>query len=262
MKPYIVGAAKSLSIIDQIGEEGGHGPVSPLVDEVLDEEEGKLEEFVGALVGPLVVDYLLRHGLDGVELDRDEPFSDASISNALSQVLGVQVATVRNRESLKNDMWAAAALRVSQITGGQFEDLRSRELVKRDALRAAGKSAGDIVPGLELRDLSSRAQTLADIELYATRLVSDLTGIRFTSLRSRQAIKEDLYAWAEPHIREQIDGELAASNAVKPLKMDKKSVKNRQAQARFRAKHGPRKSYERYVGLWERQQSNNGGGGK
>ncbi|MBS1188798.1 MAG: hypothetical protein H6R10_590 [Rhodocyclaceae bacterium] len=193
------------------------------------------------------IGWMLEKRLEGVMLDPNDPFSDASLSGALSQILGVPVASVRDREALKDALKRAVTLRLSQETGVQFRDVFDRALLRQDVVRAIGARSSQVVPGLELRDLSDRATTTEDVGIYAARVVSDFTGINFQNLRSAQQIKEDVYAWAMPILRDQIyDGaEDGAGDYKRPLKMSKKAVRNREAQRRFRAKWGIREKYER-----------------
>ncbi|EKD54261.1 MAG: hypothetical protein ACD_60C00102G0003, partial [uncultured bacterium] len=197
-----------------------------------------------ALVGYVLVQYMA-----GVRLDRDDPFSDASISGALSQVLGVPVVTVRQRAALIDVFKRAATHKLSEITGEQFEDAFDRQLLRRDLLRATGRHAGEVVPGLVLHDLSNRSVTIDDIDVCACLYLSDILGFRIQSLRSGYRIKEDIYAWAAPIIAaESGQGSIEYKH---PLKMDRKHVRNREAVRRFREKWGRR---ERYQGV------NEGGG--
>ena len=181
--------------------------------------------------------------LPNVQLDSDDPFSDASLSGALSQILGVNVASVRDRESLKAAFRAAVTVRVSQELGYQFTDVFDKAALRLDVLRWLGQHLSSVIPGLTLRDLSSREIVLQDIEEYGTRVLSSATGINFTNIRSRQAIKEDVYAFVLPVIEQQLEAE-GQHEYRAPLKMDVKSIRRREAVRRFRARWGARETYQ------------------
>ena len=228
----------------------------------IEEKEGRSGQLESALqadkaealarIGPaletvtaLAVGWLLANQLSDVHLDPDKPFSDESMSAALSQVLGVPVASVKNRAALKAAVKAAITQKVSIGLGVPFEDIFDRVLARRDALRAVGKVANDQVPGLNLRDLSDKETTKADAEEFARLHLSDATGINFTNLRSIKAIKEDAYVFAMPYVREKLDAEETQNkyDRKKPLKMDRKHIRAREASRRFRAKHKGAETY-------------------
>lgn len=225
--------------------DAGRGDVwvsSPLSDVIKREGAALIESTVGtALV------FVMATCLSRLQLDKDAPFSDASLSGLLSRLLNVQVASVKDRAGLKAAFRAAVTKKFCEKTGLYFEDVFNRELVRRDMLRAMGQRAGDLVPGLALRDLSDKAATLDDAALFAGQHLSALTGCTFTNLRSSQAIKEDIYAFAAPIVREQLGAEAGqcGSDYARAKKMDKRSIRNREAQQRFVEKHGNRKQYIR-----------------
>lgn len=237
--------AVAVTIIDKTETASGRTEVSVEFEAGAREAAEAVMEPAAILAAAAVEYWLARWALDNVHLDKERPFSDESLSKALSDIIGVPVESIKDREKLKAALWAAATKKVSEETGVQLEDLSDKKKTRKNVLNLLAVQIGKAVPGLELHDLSDRAQTRDDVSLYASRIVSDFTGINFTDITSRERIKEDLYAFAEPHVAAILNEE-SRMDSKKPLKMDKKSVKNRQAQRRFRQKHGPRNSYERY----------------
>lgn len=238
--------AQALAFLDAVAEQEGKGAgyVSATAKAEAVAEAGAVVGYSEAIAAA-AVGYLLAEKMAGVGLDPNSPFSDASLSNALAAVLGVPVASVRDREALKDAIKRAITQQISWQTGVPFEDVFSREALRRDTLRAVGRRSSEVVPGLYLRDLSDRGATIGDVEEYARLKISDLTGIRFNDLRSKQQIKEDVYAWALPILAPELLGEAGQYTPGKPpLKMDKKSVRNREAQRRFRLKWGDRSAYQ------------------
>lgn len=236
-------AAAAVATLDFFAEADRRGPnyVSGALREDIEAWENRVSPYVEALAAS-AVGALLVAKLNGVKLDPDDPFSDASLSGALSQVLGVPVPTVRDKVELRKAFMAATTRQISTELGTPFLNINDLAQTRRDVLRAVGAQATYVVPGLELRDLSSREQTLADLELYATRKISDVVGIPLTNLRSIRQIKADVYAWALQLIDAEL-GEGAGPPPTKPLRMDRKGVRNREAQRRFRAKWGNREKY-------------------
>lgn len=237
-RTVISGLGVELAVIEAVGQANGKGSLSAVAKEELAAAEARAQGLIGPVVGAVLAGCLAKWGLENVHLDQEKPFSDESLSGALGEVLGVPVASVRNREALKDAFKRAVTLKVSQAVGYQFRDVFDKQLLREDSLRAVGVQVNQAVPGLYLQDLASKQQTIRDVGEYARLKVSDMLGINFTDLSSKQAIKEDIYAWAMPLIEQEVTGEQSGESQYykKPLKMDRKSVKNREAQRRFREK--------------------------
>lgn len=247
--------AASLAFLDAVADEMGEGSLSPVVEK---ESVAALAR-VAALIEPVMQSalgaYLEKCELQHVRLHSDRPFSDESLSGALSRLLGVPVASIKDRAALKMSFRAAVQNQVSIAAGYPFENIYDKKLLFRDVLRATGQRSSRLVPGLELRDLSSKEITKEDFILYGQRMLSDLTGVNFTNLRDKQAIKEDVYAYVMPIIRAEITGEVMVTGYKRPLRMDRKSVRNRERQRRFRAQRGNR---DKYVGVRAREEGYGG----
>lgn len=238
-------AAAALLLLDERSEELGNGSVSEEWEAGKAELAADLTGLVDSVAGSAVALVLEKWGLEKVELDKERPFSDESLSRALSAAVGVTIESIKSREKLRAGIVAAMTRTVSEKTGVQFTELKDRVKTKKEVIKAAGRRISAIIPGLELNDLSDKKQTVDDVYLFVQRMISDKTGIYFTNIRSREAIKEDIYAWAEPEVR-RILGEEVATNAKKPLKMDKRAIQNRRNQRVFRETNGPRNKYEVY----------------
>ncbi len=240
-------AAAGVSLIDEVSGDIGERPLGETIDAINEEAAAKVERAVSALIVPLVKEWLVRYGLNEVKLDKDEPFSDSSLSSALSDALDVRVTTIKDKAELKRAFVEAGEGKLSAVTGLNMRGVfgMTRTEARALLLKAAGQRAGNVVPGLSLSDLSSKEQTKADLELFGRTVIANLTGISLSSLRDKNAIKEDLFAWVEGDVRKMLDEERAHEGG-RALKLDKKAVKNREAQRRFRAAHGPRESYEKY----------------
>jgi len=238
----LAAALASGGVLDKIAEREGQASVSDAWKaEALAHAKraaNLLEPVIAAVVG-----YYLAQALPNVQLDKEEPFSDSSLAGALSQVLGVPVASIKDRAALKAAFRALLSKKATEATGEHFEDVGDRALLKRDLLRAAGRHSSEAVPGLELRDFSDKLITREDCFVFGGRHLGDILGINFSDMRSKQAVKEDIYAWAMPQVRARL-GDDANTDYKKPLKMDKKHIRNREAVRRFRAAHGSRQTYK------------------
>lgn len=77
------------------------------------------QAYVFGLVSPWVADWAMAK--TGLVLDRDEPFSNASLSAAIGLRLGVTLRDITSRETTLSDLGVALAQRVNNTTGANFE---------------------------------------------------------------------------------------------------------------------------------------------
>lgn len=74
----------------------------------------------------------------GLELDPDDPTSDASMSNAVSLRLGIPIRSLRDKAMIKEDIEDWAAGFVSGKIGYQIRSVRDVDMLKEDMLRIGG----------------------------------------------------------------------------------------------------------------------------
>jgi len=244
--PQIAALAAGMGALDAIAENTGNKAPGPALSAVISALVGDVQSNVSEVVGGVVAWSLQRYGLENVQLDADHPFSDASLSGALSTAIGVQCDSVKDKEQLKDAFRRAITARLSAEVGVTFSDVFDREALKHDVLLAVGAKVAGLVPGLVLHDLSDRVVTIDDVSAFALGKLSEAVGVDFgDNLRNASAIREAVIAWAMPQVQPQVEAEQEAGTAYTGrLLMDKKSVANREAQRRFRQKWGSLRHYE------------------
>lgn len=98
----------------------------------------------------------------GISLSKTDPFSDASICNALGEKTGIALRTVKDRESIREDVehWALASLEAK--TGLHIRNLRDKPGVVKDVMRFASPVVAEAT-GLPLSDISDAETVKAEI---------------------------------------------------------------------------------------------------
>lgn len=96
-------------------------------------------------------------------LDRSDPFSDASLAGAISERLNVPLRSVRDRAMIEEDLLAYAATKIYERSGVRLSNLKSADVTKRDLIRHAG-SLITLHTGIPLADITDREQTIADVK--------------------------------------------------------------------------------------------------
>lgn len=245
--PQVAALGAGLGWLDAVAEKAGTDAPGAALSAEMAEIQADVAAQVTPVVGEVVAWALQRFGLSDVTLDADHPFSDASLAGALSQALGVEVASVKDREQLKDGFRRAVTAKVSQQLGVDFSNVFDRDALRLDVLKVCGVKVQEFIPGLALADLSDRAQTVADVSAFASAQLSQALGIDFGDIRSAAGMREAALAWAMPQVQQMVQTEQAQDTGTPyagKLLMDRKSVLNRAAQRRFRAKWGNLRKYE------------------
>jgi len=102
----------------------------------------------------------------GLVLDRDDPLSDASLANALSEKTGMAIRSVKSAAMIREDIGYAVAREIETETG-----VRLSNVFDGEALRA-------------------------DIAVYASGVLSAKTGIPITDISNTEQTKEEVREWA------------------------------------------------------------------
>lgn len=199
----------------------------------------------------------------GLVLDPNEPHSDASISAALTAKSGIQITTVKDAEVLAGDLARHAAGLLEQHTTVHFTNLLSGEQVKADIV---GHARGKVKEhtGLDLDGAASFDAIQARISEHVQNKLAELVVTRLHSaavaFSNPDATLDDLLAMvyraqeAKGLRARDVALGVAASMVVAayartstPIKRRvdayRRRAQNREAQRRFRAKHGNRAIY-------------------
>lgn len=227
--------------------------------------EQSVSELYDMLIGWVVAEVANRAGL---QLDPDQPFSDASMAGAVGQRLGFPVRSLKDPVMIREDLDVYAAGLVSQKSGYQISSVTNIAALRSDLERIGAAiitdrtgiplgSAGAFDPAgvREQVLLWAKAELLANMgdELgFSVQEIISAGGIEAVAsdLNSRLNNIGSIEAVTSRQLAVKI-AEKMASSAVADFGrvaggMDKKNRKRalgRAAQAKFRAAHGNRQIY-------------------
>ena len=130
-----------------------------------------------------VLGWVTQYALEkaGLVLDENDPLSDASLSGAVGQRLGIQIRTLKDRQSLEDDVLRGVSAKIEQVSGLYLSDLRSVDAIKADAMR------------------------------YAMNRIAGETGIYLSDLTSPEAIKANILTWGKQAAMERVASDLSAA---------------------------------------------------
>lgn len=210
----------------------------------------------------------------GLELDADDPLSDASFCGAIYKKTGVQFRTLLDRQSVEEDLEAYAIELIEMKTGFQmtvttFRDVEGLKLdlvniglfvvQQKTGIPIAAVSGTPSEWGQQIKDqllvwgeAQLRQKLAADAQAIAGKMgeLVDLDALagqinkRLADIGSTQDIDVRGLALS---IAEQVSAGAVQRFQVQAGEMNKNSrraVQNREAQRRFRAKWGDRRVYQ------------------
>lgn len=123
----------------------------------------------------------------GLELNEDDPLSDASFSNAVSLRVGFPIRSLRDKEMIREDLDNFAAGLISERSGYLVRSVSSVDLLKEDLLQIAGA------------EMSARLGLPVGVMPGA--------GQAFDAV----AVREQILMWAKAELMTQISGEIMIS---------------------------------------------------
>lgn len=212
----------------------------------------------------------------GLDLDQSDPFSDASMCGAIGKKTGVELRTMRDRDSIRKDVEHWALARLEEKTGLHIRNIRDKEKTKKDLLRFASPVVSNAT-GLPLTDISDAEKTKGEVEEYLQdraliMLADDITkakqvvqgalestGISLERLAERIEKAGGYTADGRPAIK--VDLQLIALGIISKALINadrrrrekeaelsqcgRRAEQLRGGLKRFREKHGSRMTYER-----------------
>lgn len=201
----------------------------------------------------------------GLQLMPEDPISDVSFSAALSSRSGIHISTVMDSAVLMHDLSNHAAGIVKEHTGVPLTNLLSVEQVKLDVVGHAGNVVFDKT-GLDIRGAISYDEVQKKIGAAVQARLAELVVSRLRSAAEEfsnpEATLDDLlsmvYRAQEAKglkVRDVALGTAASlvvaayATMSTPIKRRvdayRRRAQNREAQRRFRARHGLRMRYEK-----------------
>ena len=200
-----------------------------------------------------------------LDLDPDEPLSDASISQALSDRSGIHVSTVKDAAVLSSDLAAHASGIIKDHTGIPLSNLLSVEQIKLDIVTHAQNVVKDRT-GLDIAGATTFDEVQKRISDHVREKLAELVADRLHDVAGDFANPEATFdeLLAMVYRAQEVQGirardvalGVAASIVVAsyarlsvPLKRRvdtfRRRAQNRESQRRFREVHGNRIRYER-----------------
>lgn len=212
-----------------------------------------------------------------INLDKSDPFSDASLCNAIGEKTGMALRTLKDKESIRQDVerWAMALL--EEKTGLHIRNIRDKDKTIKDVMKFASPVVADAT-GIPLTDISNVDKTKLEVKNYLedSALVYLSKDIAKTKAFVKGALESagmslDLLVQkivkkggidpvtGKPNV--QIDAEIVVlgvlsralikaemrrrEEEVERNKDSRRTAQMRAALKRFRDRHGSRMTYER-----------------
>lgn len=233
---------------------------------------------IGASIGPDVWEKLVKEVKEwivveaartgGLELDSDDPLTDASLSNAVSKRTGVTLRTLKDRAMIEEDLLAYAAVKVEQKTGGlKLTNLKDINATKLDVMRFASAKFSEQI-GVPISDITDREKTKEELKEWALSQAYSHMGedVQKAMAMYQQsgvnmgAVIEQVNDMVQSNGAEPLDGKkivmamlhngmvqqiarIGARAALTAMKT-KRQLQMQNASMRFREKHGSRMKYE------------------
>ena len=201
----------------------------------------------------------------GLVLVRDDPLSDASIAAALTARSGILISTVKDPDVLMHDLSNHAAGIIKDHTGVPLTDLLSAEQIKVDVVNHAENLVYERT-GLDVRGSVSFDEVQKKIGAAIERRLAELVVERLRAAAEKfanpEATLDDLLAMVyraqeanKIKVRDVALGTAASlvvaayARMSTPMKRRvdafRRRAQNREAQRRFRQRHGLRMRYEK-----------------
>jgi len=260
----LVARFKMLSTAEKVGLIGGAMSLSDTVITKIVGHDLKAEAF--ALVVGEVAEKT------GLNLDPQDPFSDASLSGALSQRMGITIRSVKDREMIIEDIEGFAVSRVSEKLGFTITTLRDPVRMRQDfeaaALAMITEKTGIpfVAPGdggsWSVEDIKSqvedwaRARITTELSGSATAALEALGGAgvdfeslaaemngKLTALGSGETVSAKGLALKVAESLVSASVEKLHATALGSSKKSRRTLQIREAQRKFRAAHGNRQVY-------------------
>lgn len=196
----------------------------------------------------------------GLVLDRADPLSDESLTAAVGGRIGIELTTLRSVESLKADVARFAQDEIEARSGVALTNIMDTEAIRADVGSFASVKVSAYV-GVPISDVLDFDRTKEELTNWAVDKFVDYVKDKLTETANGVGgVPVDLSGVGEDTKQGLKDG-LSASEVLsqafagvvtvmldkarRDLQRTRRKEQNRQAQSRFRARHGCRMRYER-----------------
>lgn len=259
----LVARFRALSLAEKAGLlTGGMSLADTVITKIIGHDLKK--EAFAAIVEEVV-------GRTGMQLDPEDPFSDASMAGALSQRTGITIRSVKDREMIVEDIEEFAVGRVSEKLGFTISTLRDPVRMRQDFEAAAlamltQKTGIPFQPpedgAYSVEDIKSqvedwaRARISIELSNRATQALEVLGGAgadfealaaemngKLAALGSEQTVSAKGLALKVAESLVSSSVETLNATAIGASKKSRRRLQLREAQRKFRAAHGNRAVY-------------------
>jgi hypothetical protein len=213
----------------------------------------------------------------GIKLDSSNPFSDASLCNAIYELTGAKLRTLKNVNSVKRDVERWGLTILEEKTGLRIRNVRNTAMLKQDIMKFASPYVSETT-GIPFSDISDPDKVKSELLIYmkekALALLADdiprLQAAVESALQSAGSSAEQVaqsimdkagYDAVTGKSNLVVDAQtvalaLLARALVKAgneraiidkgiIRQARRKQQRRDALRRFRARHGTRMTYER-----------------
>lgn len=102
----------------------------------------------------------------GLELHEKDPFSDASLSDAVGKRMGITIRTLRDKEALEEDVLTGASQKLGDRTGLYLSNLKDKEAIQKDVLNFASGKVMERT-GIPITDITDIEKTKGEVKEWA-----------------------------------------------------------------------------------------------
>ena len=101
----------------------------------------------------------------GLNLDKEKPLSDASLCKAIGEKTGIELRTLKDRDSIRKDIEHWGLAKLEEQTGLYIRDIHDQEKTRKDLMKFATPTVVQAT-GLPITDLSDAAKVKEDVGEY------------------------------------------------------------------------------------------------
>ena len=194
----------------------------------------------------------------GLELDPDNPMGSGSLTRAISGKVGIPMRDITDKEGTIEDLEAYSLTQIEARSGYRLNSLRDKEIIKRDMQRIASQILVEKT-GIPITNFESPEAIKDDVLVWAEAKVAERIA---ANIGEADLIKNEFGVSVRQQLADLSGKQISAKNLLEGAKNamllasvrvnqraqratvpDRRTLQNREAQRRFRLKHGNRMKY-------------------